>query len=168
MSHVATVQIEIKSLEDLEAACKSLGLEFVRDQKTYKNFFTGMDEESARGLCRDLEISPDEVMPAGFDFSEVGQCVHAIRVADEIARRDTPYQIGVVPRRDGRPGYQLLFDVFNAVNGGKGLDHFIGHSGNRLSQAYATQAARRTMIAQGYRAQETRLPNGTIKLQFTR
>jgi hypothetical protein len=38
MSHVATVEIEIKDLAALEKACQKLGLEFVRDQKQFRYY----------------------------------------------------------------------------------------------------------------------------------
>jgi len=36
MSHVATIELIVKDLDALELACKSLGLELVRDQHTYQ------------------------------------------------------------------------------------------------------------------------------------
>lgn len=35
MSHISTIQIEIKSLEDLKGACERLGLVFKENQKTF-------------------------------------------------------------------------------------------------------------------------------------
>jgi hypothetical protein len=46
MSHVATIQIEIKDLNALEAASKELGLELVRGQTTFRKF-----ERSRAGEC---------------------------------------------------------------------------------------------------------------------
>jgi len=156
MSHVATVNIEIKSLDDLAAACASLGLEFVRDQTTYEWFG---------------ESVGDTPLPDGFQVEDLGRCQHAIRVPlvkqeEYYARHlERPYEIGVCARRDGKPGWVLLWDYYDNA---KGLQDFVGPEGNQLKQAYARQAAKRTMIAQGYRAQETKLPNGSIQLQFVR
>jgi hypothetical protein len=38
MSHVATVNVEIKDLEALDKACRKLGLELVRDQRHFRYY----------------------------------------------------------------------------------------------------------------------------------
>lgn len=172
MSHVATINVEIKSLDDLEAACRSLGLELVRDQKTYRWYGRSVG---------------DYPLPAGFAAEELGTCEHAIRVPLSVVGADRCYEIGVVKRRDGRPGYTLLWDFFDggrcqfAVGDCDGpgsvedadynphqtrLVQFVGGSGQKLVQSYARVAAIRTAQQQGFRVQEQRLQDGSIRLVF--
>jgi hypothetical protein len=76
-----------------------------------------------------------------------------------------PYEIGVVPRRDGKPGWLLLWDFFA---GGFGLRGAIGDGAGKLKQAVATAASIRVMKQQGFRVHQEKLANGSVKLQFTR
>lgn len=153
MSHVATVDIEITSLDDLRAACQRLGLEFVEGQTTYEWFG---------------ESVGDYPLPAGIEAHELGTCLHAIRIppakAREVAKRygDDPYEVGVIQRRDGKPGYTLLWDFFH---GGFGLQDYVGEGCAKLKQAYAVTAATRVARQQGFRVQETVGSDGKIKLQ---
>jgi hypothetical protein len=183
VSHVATIDIEITNLQDLQEACADLGLEFVMDQKTY-NWYG--------------EHVGDFAIPDGFSENDLGRCEHAIKLTDaqsmqEIERRreaflakwnekwggannepdattmlhvcQRPYEIGVARRRDGRPGWTLLWDFFQ---GGYGLQEVIGENGGRLKQAVATAASVRVMKSQGYRCQREQLPNGKVKLVFAK
>lgn len=179
MSHVATIDIEITNLQDLQNACADLGLEFVEGQQTY-NWYG--------------ESVGDYAIPEGFDENDLGRCEHAIKLNDAQAikavdqRREKfleycrtnnyqpsaeqmaivcqrPYEIGVARRRDGKLGWTLLWDFWE---GGYGLQEVIGENGGRLKQAVATAASVRVMKAQGYRCHREQLPNGTVKLKFAR
>ena len=155
MSHVATIEIEIKDLQDLIAASAELGLVFEEGQKTYEWFG---------------ESIGDYPLPEGFAANDLGHCEHAIRMNDSdrikaINLGCDPYEIGVVKRRDGKPGWTLLWDFYD---GGKGLERIIGPQANKLKHAVATAASVRTMARQGYRCQRQTLANGTVKLQFTK
>ena len=88
MSHVARIELEINDLDSLKAACKSLGLEFVPDQKTFEWY------------GRQVGNYP---LPDGFTLEDMGRCDHAIRVPG------AQYEIGVVKRR-GK--YTLLWDFW--------------------------------------------------------
>lgn len=156
MSHVATIEIEITNLQDLKAAVAELGLEWAEGQQLY-NWYG--------------EHVGDYPLPAGFAIEDLGRCEHAIKLglqdrAEAYARHGVmPYEIGVVRRRDGKPGWALLWDFFA---GGFGLEDKIGKDAGRLKQAIATAASIRTMQAQGWRAQRKTLDNGTVQIQFTR
>src|SRR6266446_5904173 len=101
MSHVAEIDMEIKDLDALKAAAQDLGLEFCEGQQTYKWYGHSVG---------------DFPMPAGFKEQDLGKCEHALRVKGNPGA----YEIGIVPRRDGRPGYTLLWDFWA---GGLGLQN---------------------------------------------
>ena len=155
MSHIATVDVEITNLDDLAAACKRIGLELVRGQQTYKWFG---------------HVIEGDPIPEGFTAEELGRCDHAIVVPGDHSLADIqPYEIGVVKRRDGKPGYQLMWD-YNGF-GGFGLAEFVGcefdhktknYDGKmpKLKQAYAICAARRVAQLQGFRLQEVATAGG--------
>ena len=179
MSHVATIEIEIRDLADLRNACLDLGLVFAEGQQEY-NWYG--------------EHVGDFALPEGFTEADLGRCDHAIRMNDHAiiesmsSRREEflatcaannleatedhiehvsqrPYEIGVVRRRDGKPGWVLLWDFWQK---GFGLQDAIGENANRLKAAIATAASIRTMKAQGYGVQRKTLANGTVQLQFTK
>lgn len=142
MSHIATVEIEIRDLDALKAACARLGLEFRQGQQQYKWF------------GRSVGNYP---LPAGFTAAELGSCEHAIGIPGN----KRAYELGVVARRDGRPGYVLMWDFYM---GGYGLEAVVGKDCNALRQAYATEVAKRKAIQQGFRVQERKLSNGSVQL----
>ena len=148
MSHVATVEIEVRDLDALDAACRRLGLELVRGQQTYRWYGKHVG---------------DFPLPAGFAEADLGKCDHAIRVPHAVVTEggEPPYEVGVVRRRDGRPGFVLHWDFFA---GGFGLQKHVGNDCALLKQAYATVMAKRTATQQGFQVSEQRLPNGTVRL----
>lgn len=129
MSHVTTINTEIKDLNALSKACEELGLELVMNQRTYKWFGQFMG---------------DAPLPEGFTRKELGKCEHAIRVKG--AKRDT-YEVGLVKRRDGREGFTLLFDYWND---GFGLMPKIGEGAKTLTREYTLQTAMTKMRQKGF------------------
>lgn len=136
----------------------TIGLELVRGQTTYHWYG---------------ESVGDTPLPPGFSEGDLGHCEHAIRIPLShpfYQEEDKPYEIGVVRRRDGMPGYQLLWDYFC---GGFGLSEFVGGSENdarmpKLKQAYALCATARVAKAQGFRLQEQVQANGTVRMVLTK
>lgn len=115
MSKVAALNFHILDLDILGGACARLGLELVHGQRQYRWY-------GNRGQ--------QEALPAGFTREELGMCEHAIRIPNN----ESAYEIGIVRRRDGNPGYALLWDSWN---GGYGLTDAIGKDGARLYQQYS-------------------------------
>ena len=129
MSHVASIELEIKDLDALDEACETLGLELVRGQKTYKWWGHSVG---------------DYPLPTGFKASDLGKSEHAIRIPGD----KNAYEIGVVPRRDGKPGYTLLWDFYA---GGYGMEAKVGKDACKLKQAYSAAVATRHYRKLGYR-----------------
>lgn len=136
MSHVATIDCEILSLDALKAACDRLGLSFQDGQSTYAWYgkFIG-----------------DYPLPEGFTVADLGHCDHAIKVPG--AR----YEVGVV-FRDGK--YSLMWDFWRDG----GLEEQLGPNGQKLAQAYAIEAAKLEAQRQGFSTFEEPLADGAIKL----
>lgn len=146
MSHVVEMSVHISDLDALSAACKALGTELVRNQKTHRWYgrFVG-----------------DSPMPQGFTVDDLGHCDHAIRVSGNA----NAYEIGVVKRRDGKPGYTLLVDLWQ---GGYGLEAKIGKDGNKLKQQYAVQVGKRWAAKNGMRVTTTIKEDGRIILRASK
>ena len=143
MSHVSTVDLEVRDLKALAEAAEKLGLELV-EQKTYHWFGQHVG---------------DYPLPEGFSEKDLGKCDLALRVKDG-KKKPKPYEIGVVAK-DG--GYTLLYDFFQ---GGYGLMQKVstdGQSLNLLKQEYATAVARRELQRKGFRVREVR-ENGKVRL----
>lgn len=146
MSHVCDMQLDIHDLAALEEAAKSIGLELVRGQTQYKWYGTHMG---------------DYPLPAGFTKADLGQCDHTIRIPGH----GEAYEIGVVKRKDGKPGFQLIWDFWQ---GGYGLEAKIGKDGGLLKQSYAAQATKKQMLREGYRSSTKKDMFGNVLLIFTK
>ena len=159
MSHVATVDLEVKDLEALQEACNRLGLQLVRDQQSYDCWYTLTKPEKRAEFLRVTEQSENDLVPAGFAVSDLGKCEHAIR----LPQSPDGYEIGLARRRDGRPGYVLLWDPYSDF-----LKCAIGENASKLRVEYATAVAKRTALASGYQVTEQRRTDGSVGLRFTR
>ena len=136
MSHITQINIEIKSLDALKAACERLGLRWIEGQTTYKWYgrFVG-----------------DSPMPQGFTVEDLGKCTHAIQVPG------ASYEIGVVIR-NGKT--QLMWDFYSSG----GLEKALGKGGEQLIQAYAIETAKLDALSQGYNCSEAVNEAGDIEL----
>lgn len=140
MSHVATIEIEIKDLQALASACAELGLEFLEGQNTYRCWGTGKELSHLEGYQK---RSGKQLMPDGWTLSEMGQCEHAIKLKGS----HDQYEIGLATRRDGRPGYQLLCDI----SGAYWVREKLGEHFEKLRQGYAVEVAVRAAKRAGFR-----------------
>jgi hypothetical protein len=132
----------VTDLDALEAAAEKLGLEMVRGQKTYRWWGHSVG---------------DYPLPAGFHSDELGKCQHALRVKNNPGA----YEVGIVERRDGEPGYTLLWDFYS---GGYGLQEKVGAGACKLQQEYAVEVAKKYWLAQGWQVTEERKEDGTVTL----
>lgn len=138
MSHVASIELEIRDLEALRLACEPLGLELVIGQRTYNWYGRSVG---------------DTALPAGFTKEELGLCEHAIRIKgtnmNGKINPGSPYEIGLATRRDGKAGYTLLWDTYRG--GGGIVEKVGGEKAEKLCQGYAVEVAMRIAKRQGFR-----------------
>jgi len=144
MSHVATIDLDVKDLDALAEACRNLGLELVRGQTSYKWWGQSVG---------------DYPIPAGFTADDLGKCEHAIRSPTD----GSMYEVGVVRRRDGRPGYTLLWDFIDSR-----LVNAIGQRGARLKVQYARAVAIQHARRSGWRVTEQQRADGSVQLMLSR
>lgn len=137
--HVAVVNLQIKSLDALKAACARLGLEFREGQTHYKWYGQFMG---------------DSKLPDGFSADDLGHCTHAIKVPGAV------YEIGVQRWADGT--FKLLWDYYSYG----GLQQVLGDDCNKLKQAYGVEAALLEAQRQGFSCWEEQLTDGGIKLHI--
>ena len=121
MSHIARIELEIYSLEELRRACTQLGLTFCEGQQTYEWYGRWVG---------------DAELPEGLSVDDPGKCDHAIKVPG------ATYEIGI--KKIGSK-YQLLYDYWNA---GK-LEKVLGKNLGKLKQASAIPDERKSLAAQG-------------------
>jgi len=145
MSHVANVALEVKDLDCLGKAATRLGM-WMKQQPTYKWWGHSVG---------------DYPLPAGFTKDDLGKCEYAIGVPGN----DKAYEVGVVKRRDGKPGYLLQWDFYA---GGYGLQEKVGVDCNLLKQAYGTEVAAKELRKKGFRVQEQQRQDGSIRLLATK
>lgn len=142
MSHVADVDLTILDLDALERACAELGLELVRGQHTYKWYGTWVNDYS----------DPERAAAVrGFNPQDFGKCEHAIRRA---GHKEGDYEIGLVARPDGTPGYSVLYDNFGS--GRYFATKLAGAGLPELKDEYGAQVATRYWTQKGYHVKRQR------------
>jgi hypothetical protein len=146
VSHIDLIEIQITDLDALAKAAERAGCELRLGQKTYKWWGWSVG---------------DHPVPEGFTQEDLGKCEHAIAVKG--AGEET-YEVGVVKRRDGKPGYTLIYDWFA---GGNGLEQYVGHKAAKLKQAYAVEKAKAEARRNGFSVKETVTAKG-IQLTLSR
>ena len=134
MSHVAKIDVVIKDLEALQAACEALGLEFVQGQKTFKWYGRWVNDYSAEDAAYHSGIKPEDY----------GKCEHAIRIPGN----SSAYEIGVVRNPNGE-GYSLVYDFYNGgfgmsdKVGGKKCEKLVGEYGKGVARNQAKSMAKK-------------------------
>lgn len=140
MSHVAAVDLKIQDLDALEAVCGRMGLELVRGKTTYKWFGRFLNDwTSAEGQERAAALN-------GFDPATFGHSLHVVRRKD---RNGGAYEIGIVARRDGKPGFEAVYDAWGS--GGKLVEQIAGKNLVTLKKELSTEVSLRHLQRQGYR-----------------
>ena len=148
MSHVTAVDCKLTNLDELEVAAARLGFVLMRDQLTHDWFGEWVNDWS----------SDQAAVSQGFDPKQFGKCQHALRLKDH---RHGDYEIGLVARRDGKPGWELVFDSWGCA--GRKLMAAAGPTLGKLKDEYAFEGARRELTKAGYKA--IRRVNADGKLQ---
>lgn len=144
MSHISTIQVEIKDLSAVKAVCARMGWTFVENQSTYAWYGQLVGDQTAR------------LAAMGMTAADMGKCLHAIKVPG------CRYEIGVAAGMNGK-GFRFAFDTYR--NGG--LDNVIGSDGSKLSQLYAIEKVKIEARRKGYMVRETARQDGSIKLDIT-
>lgn len=153
MSHVASVKAFVQDLDALASVADRLGLELVKHATTYAWYGAWVND--FRGANAAVDNGHD---PANF-----GKCVHKLRRKDHAAG---DYEIGLVPRLDGKPGYEMVYD--NWGGGGRRIEQCAGKGLGALKQAMAQEVSLRIMRRQGYRVTSTTAADGRIVMTCTK
>jgi hypothetical protein len=148
MSHVISVNVVIKDLHALEQACKELGLEFMRNQKTHRWYGRWVN---------DYNQSDAAYLQSGIKPENYGKCEHAIKVPG------SGYDIGVYNNPKGS-GYVLAYDNFGT---GQVILQKLGSGLEKLKQGYAVAKATIEAKARGWLVQKNMMPNGAVKLTLS-
>jgi|GEM_PF-212598 len=154
MSHVATVNVQMTSIDALVKACKQLGLEFVLNQTTYKWFGQWVNDYSAEDAAYLNGIKPEDY----------GKCLHAIRNPGD----PDGYEIGLLAHPSGK-GFLPVVDFWGMSTNKNHIAHVVGRDCRKLIQEYSAQvtiAHSKHLIAAGYKMQRQVLDNGTLNLVF--
>jgi hypothetical protein len=102
MSHMAAIDLEIRDLDALKEACQHLGLTLVLGQTTWKWWGSWVNDFHAKEAAFHFGIKPDEY----------GRCAdHVLKVVGD----EGAYEVGVVRRRDGKPGWILVYDFYGSA-----------------------------------------------------
>jgi hypothetical protein len=161
MSHVAQCQVVIKSLFDLDAAAVRLGGRLVRGQNTIRWYNAGFVDDSTTWKAFFTQAEADRIacLPRAERVSIIN--AEMSRADHAIVFPHTQYDVGVMAMPDGT--YRLRWDQYSR---GGGLEKYIGPSGDKFSQAYAIEAAKRAARRKGFSVSEVAHPNGHVKLKL--
>lgn len=144
MSHVASVECEVRDLAALSAACVLLGLEFVEHQKTHRWFGRWLN---------DWRDPAQAAVMKGHDPTTFGTCEHAIRIPGD----SSAYEIGLVFADNSTlttPVYKFIYDAWGM--GGGLLHQKAGPGLVRLQNEYLGVVAERQLQRRGWRTQKVR------------
>lgn len=149
MSHVSSVNLFVTDLDALEVACEKLGLELQRGKTEWA--WWGSD-------AGDSDLAP------GFNRSQFGKGEHAIKVKGTTPRTGGlgPWEIGLVARTDGQPGWALLYDAYGMH--GRALEQAAGAGLSDLKRELATEVTLRHLYRQGYRVRQEVNAQGEVQL----
>ena len=136
--HVASIKLEIKSLDALRQACQRLGFQWMEGQRTYRWFGRWVG---------------DSPLPEGVSVEDLGKCDHAIQVPG------ASYEVGVVYKNGT---WRLLWDFWSTG----GLAPFLGKEGERLKQAYGIEVAKMQAQRSGYSVWEEQQQDGGVRLHI--
>ena len=159
MSHVVSHDTVVKEehLDCFAQACTDCGLEFKPNQKNYKFFGSWVNDYH----------KDDAAYKNGFDPKEFGKCEHAASVKD----KPDAYEIGLVKRPNGQPGYNLLCDFYAK---GRGLMEHVSQDGpsgkvpDKLLQQYAARVAEKKLKQAGFGMQRKVNSKGHIVIEAIR
>ncbi len=162
MSHIATVEVQIRDLDALDRACQRLGLELRRGQTTFKWWGNvgpraDMSVEQLTAAIRKYDKSFERPTIQSPEDWKSGRCLHSITMPGS----EHGFEIGLIRSSDGH-GFTLIGDLnmlshdFSKVVGGSTC--------SKLVQTYSLEVARRQMQLKGFRVQELVRPNGQIQL----
>ena len=149
MSHVAAVSLYVTDLDALEAVADRLGFKLMRGQKTWAWYGRAVGESEAAAQ--------------GHSAKDFGKGVHALRLKDH---GPGDYEIGLVARLDGKPGFELLLDSWGMH--GRKLTAAAGAGLGTLKRELAAEVSTRILQRQGYRVSRIIQPDGGIKLRGAR
>jgi len=99
----------------------------------------------------------------GIDPKEYGKCAEYV-----ITDPNNPgcYEVGVVRRRDGKPGFFLMYDFWG---GGHGMTAKLGGKEyGKLKQVYTAISSKDVARLQGMKCEVKELPNGHVQIRATR
>lgn len=142
MSHVAKVDIMVpgaEALDALEAILPQFGLELRRNKKTWNWYGQFLNDWNNRDRAAIFD---------GWDPTQFGHGDHAIGIKGD----PSGYEIGLVPRRDGGVGWEMLYDSFGS---GQALERAAGAGLAKLKDELAASIASRHLIRKGYRVHRT-------------
>lgn len=159
MSHVVTTKVSVlpEHFDCFAATCEDCGMEFKFGQKThawYGHFANDYHQE-------------DAAVTQGFDPKTFGTCEHAASVKG----KPDAYEVGLVKRPDGKPGYNVLFDFYA---GGRGLMEHIspdggrGQTGGKLMSRYTERVAEKELRSRGFGVQRRVNERGHVVLEAVR
>lgn len=154
MSHVAAIDLFVTDLDAIEDACTRLGLVLMRGQTTYTWFGQWQDDYNDPQRAAAMK---------GYDPSLFGRCEHAIRRADHKAGQ---YEIGLVKRPDGKPGYSLVFDNF--ASGTYFASKFGGADLPELKEHYGASLAEQHWARKGYVTSRQYSTQGKLQVVATK
>lgn len=131
MSHVINIELEIKDLDALEAACKALGLTYERETTKWRWYGKWMNDYSGKNAAYKNKIDTNR-----YGTADAG----VIKVPG------ATYDIGVYKVENG---YALVYDNWQH---GQGIETTLGVGTPDLNKQYGAQVALKRLRKMGFRA----------------
>lgn len=146
MSHVVTSPMRFTDLDLLEATCKEMGLELVRNRKTFRWYGRHVG---------------DYKLPEGFTKEELGKCSHVVRVKGD----KEAYEVGLVAPKDGSKGFLPMWDFWG--HRGARLQAKVGKNCSELNQAYSVRVLQKR-LGRTHKVKARKQKNGKMLVTIRR
>ena len=140
MSHISTCKLMVSDLDAFDAACRSLGLDFKRGQKSHRTY---------AGAQNDCEHA---VTLHGCEY-ELG-----------LVRATYDEASGELKQDANGSAFMVNYDSWA---GGDGMMDVVGKDCNKLLQAYGVEAAKAKARQLGMAVKVQTLQDGSVKLTCT-
>lgn len=144
-SHVTKLDVVIKDLDALKAACKRLGLD-LRAQSTYRWYgrYVGDYAAGMEAMKNELQIRDKNGVFQPMKVEDLGRCDYAIHLNNDA------YEIGCIEQPDGT--FRLVWDFWQ---GGRGMQNVAGLDCKNLVGEYTLEVARNAAQSQNWMYEET-------------
>ena len=153
MSHVVASKVFVTNLDDARVVGDELGFDLIENATKFAWYGKWVNDFSGSRAA----------VTAGYDPKTFGTCEHKLRMKDH---QQGDYEIGLVRRVDGKPGWELVYDDYSSY--GAKINKKAGKNLGRFKAKLGERVITRGAIAQKFGVQRSVMADGRIRVAASR